>query len=96
MEKRFLTDSDIVQEIGEDGGSAEKVLSQKETQTQLSKKVDANFGVENTGKLLGIGEDGEVVPVDTADKVTEDDARPITAAAVYSTVGNIEILMGTI
>lgn len=34
--------------------------------------------------------------VDTADAVEEDNTLPITSAAVYTTVGNIEILLGTI
>lgn len=34
--------------------------------------------------------------VNTADDVQQDNTLPITSAAVYATVGNIEILLGTI
>lgn len=34
--------------------------------------------------------------VDAAEKVEQDNTLPITSAAVYTTVGNIEILLGTI
>lgn len=49
-------------------------------------KVGDNLKIDPTGRLS----------VDTADEVEGDNTRPITAAAVYSTVGNIEILLGTI
>lgn len=37
-----------------------------------------------------------VLSVDTADAVEEDNTKPITSAAVHTTVGNIEILLATI
>lgn len=37
-----------------------------------------------------------VLSVDKATAVEEDNTRPITAAAVYTEVGNIEALLGTI
>ena len=40
--------------------------------------------------------DGTTLEVDTADDVEQDNTLPITSAAVYTTVGNIEILLGTI
>lgn len=49
-------------------------------------KVGDNLKIDSAGRLS----------VDTADEVEGDNTRPITAAAVYSTVGNIEILLGTI
>lgn len=49
-------------------------------------KVGDNLKIDAAGRLS----------VDTADEVEGDNTRPITAAAVYSTVGNIEILLGTI
>ena len=39
---------------------------------------------------------GDTLEVDTATNVEEDNTLPITSAAVYTTVGNIEILLGTI
>jgi hypothetical protein len=47
------------------------------------------------GQSLTITHDG-VLSVDTATDVEEDNTRPITSAAVHSTVGNIEILLATI
>ncbi len=49
-------------------------------------KVGDNLTIDDAGRLS----------VDTADTVEGDNTRPITAAAVYATVGNIEILLGTI
>lgn len=39
---------------------------------------------------------GKVLDVNTASDVNQNNTLPITAAAVYSSVGNIEILLGTI
>ena len=39
---------------------------------------------------------GDTLEVDAATSVEEDNTLPITSAAVYTTVGNIEILLGTI
>lgn len=49
------------------------------------------FVTDDTLKL----EDG-VLSVNTAEKVEQDNTLPVTSAAVYTTVGNIEILLGTI
>ena len=37
-----------------------------------------------------------VLMVDTADRVEEDNTRPVTSAAVYVEVGNIEALLANI
>ena len=39
---------------------------------------------------------GDTLEVDAANSVEQDNTLPITSAAVYTTVGNIEILLGTI
>ena len=44
----------------------------------------------------GLKVTGNTLEVDTATDVEQDNTRPITSAAVYTTVGNIEILLGTI
>lgn len=76
--------------------------------TELRGSMRANGAL--TGRLGGssgggavpykIGDGLKVVEgtlmVDTADAVEEDNTLPITSAAVYTTVGNIEILLGTI
>lgn len=52
-------------------------------------------GLVRVGENLKISADG-VLSVDTATAVEEDNTRPITSAAVQTTVGNIEILLKTI
>ena len=47
--------------------------------------------IDNTLRI----KDG-VLGVNTADKVEQDNTLPITSAAVHTTVGNIEVLLGTI
>lgn len=44
----------------------------------------------------GLKVTGNTLEVDTAEEVEQDNTLPITSAAVYTTVGNIEILLGTI
>lgn len=57
---------------------------------------ESGGGVNFTpGNALELTPDG-VLNVLTADEVEEDNSRPITSAAVASTVGNIEILLKTI
>ena len=52
-------------------------------------------GIVRVGENLKIGADG-VLSVDTATSVEEDNTRPVTSAAVQTTVGNIEILLKSI
>lgn len=52
-------------------------------------------GIVRVGENLKISADG-VLTVDTATAVEEDNTRPVTSAAVQTTVGNIEILLKTI
>lgn len=56
---------------------------------------EAVAGIVRVGENLKISADG-VLSVDTATAVEEDNTRPITSAAVQTTVGNIEILLKTI
>ena len=53
-------------------------------------------GSYNIGDGLKLDRQTNTLSVDTATKVEADNTRPITAAAVYETVGNIEVLLGTI
>ena len=48
------------------------------------------------GSGLKLEEETNTLSVDTAAWVEEDNTRPITSAAVYETVGNIQILLETI
>lgn len=52
-------------------------------------------GIAKVGDNLKIDDEGRL-SVDTTDEVEEDNTRPITASAVYATVGNIEVLLSTI
>lgn len=56
---------------------------------------EAVAGIVRVGENLKISADG-VLSVDTATAVEEDNTRPVTSAAVQTTVGNIEILLKTI
>ena len=44
----------------------------------------------------GLKLEGRTLSVDTATEVQQDNTKPITSAAVYTTVGNIEALLETI
>jgi hypothetical protein len=58
---------------------------------------DAGGGIAyNIGDGLKLDTQTNTLSVDTATEVEPDNTRPITAAAVYETVGNIEVLLGTI
>ena len=50
------------------------------------------YQIGNGLKVTG----GDTLEVDAANSVEQDNTLPITSAAVYTTVGNIEILLGTI
>lgn len=64
---------------------------------RISEGVPIKSGVDfTTDDTLNYNEETKVLSVNTADSVEADNTRPITAAAVHTTVGNIEILLGTI
>lgn len=48
------------------------------------------------GSGLKLDETTNTLSVDTADDVEQDNTKPITSAAVYETVGNINALLATI
>ena len=48
------------------------------------------------GAGLKLDPESNVLSVDTADAVEADNTRPVTSAAVYTTVGNIDALLATI
>lgn len=53
------------------------------------------LGLVKIGGGLAITADG-TLSVDTADRAEEDNTRPITSAAVYTELGNINALLATI
>ena len=64
---------------------------------RISEGVPIKSGVDfTTDDTLNYNEETNVLSVNMADSVEADNTRPITAAAVHATVGNIEILLGTI
>lgn len=52
------------------------------------------------GMLYQIGEglklEGRVLSVDTADRVEQDNTKPVTSAAVHVEIGNIEALLAAL
>ena len=64
-------------------------------QEALNPATKSNLGRIMVGDNLRVTDDG-ILSVDTADNMEEDNTRPITAAAVATQVGNIEILLATI
>lgn len=44
----------------------------------------------------GLKLEGGVLSVDTADAVEEDNTRPVTSAAVYTQLGNVEALLASV
>lgn len=69
---------------GNSGGIVELPVANKTT-----------LGGIKVGDNLGITGDG-VLSVVTTDNVEQDNTRPMTSAGVYTTVGNIEVLLKTI
>ena len=63
--------------------------------TEIPLMTETTVGGAKLGENLKISETGHL-SVETADDFEGDNTRPITAAAVESTVGNIEILLKTI
>lgn len=73
-------------------------VTDEQIATAVEKYLDENpidTGVQfETDSTLTL-KDG-VLSVNTANQMEQDNTLPITSAAVYTTVGNIEILLGTI
>lgn len=53
------------------------------------------LGAVKIGDNLKITEDG-VLSVDTAEAVEQDNTKPVTSAAVYTEIGNIEVLLAAL
>ncbi len=86
-----ITESGTLSATG--GGTADAV----EWNNVLDKPTaSANtLGIVKVGDNLLISNDG-VLSVDTANSVEQDNTKPITSAAVYTEVGNINALLETI
>lgn len=71
----------------------------KEDKKEIIDEVIKNIPEGNNYKIgsgLKLDESTKTISVDIIDKVEEDNTRPISSAAVYETVGNIEVLLETI
>lgn len=74
----------------------------KATFSELSEGFSAQLGETGGGGGInyeigsGLKVEGNVLSVDTATEVEKDNTLPITSAAVYTTVGNIDVLLSTI
>lgn len=74
---------------------AEQTLTEKQKAT-ARKNIGADTGGNfTTDATLTLSEDG-VLSVNTADEVEKDNTLPVTSAAVYTEVGNINALLATI
>lgn len=62
---------------------------------ELPPATRSTLGGIIVGENLLITEEG-VLSVDTANDAEQDNTRPITAAAVYTEIGNIDVLLSTI
>ena len=71
-----------------------------EAQDASSRAVEAARKAELATGTLEIGDGlkwvGQKLTVDTADAVQQDNTKPITSAAVYTEIGNIEALLAAI
>lgn len=65
-----------------------------------SRDLKGAFGGSSGGIQYEIGPglkvEGGVLSVDTADKVEQDNTKPVTSAAVHVEVGNIEVLLAAL
>lgn len=77
----------------ESGGLTDEQVSEA-VEKYFKENPDAGTAFKTDGHTLKL-EDG-ILSVNTADSVEQDNTLPITSAAVHATVGNIEILLGTI
>ena len=74
---------------------AEQTLTEEE-KARARKNIGADTGVNfTTDATLTLSEDG-ILSVNTADEVEKDNTLPVTSAAVYTEVGNINALLATI
>ena len=97
-DKQSIVD-EVLAEIPE-GGLGENVTEETNTYTQLL--ADLEKAVEDLPDDVGFETDATltlkngILSVNTADVVEEDNTLPVTSAAVFAEVGNINALLGTI
>ena len=62
----------------------------------IYKIPEGGGGGYNIGSGLKLDEETNTLSVDTAESVEKDNTKPVTSAAVYTEVGNINALLATI
>lgn len=66
-------------------------------ETSESLEIELEEGGSGGGISYQIGSglkvEGGILSIDTADQVEEDNTRPVTSAAVFMEIGNIEALL---
>lgn len=86
---------DIYEQIMEKINGLEGILSDEEIENIIN-----DYLKDNPIKFYEIGDglkvEGNTLSVDTANIVEQDNTKPITSSAVYTTVGNINAILGTI
>lgn len=96
-QQRIGVQNTLAQQIRVNQAGARRVPVEQ-SQTVESAYVPATaerLGGVKVGAGLNITADG-TLSVDTADRAEQDNTRPITSAAVYAEVGNINALLATI
>lgn len=75
-----------------------EILQSKELQADLNIQFYSGEGTPayKIGNGLKLDTETNTLSVDSADTVEQDNTRPVTSAAVYATVGNINALLATI
>ena len=82
--------------------NAQRLRGNIEQRVGLSADISVQFysgggsPAYNIGHGLRLDAETNTLSVDTANEVQQDNTLPITSAAVYTTVGNIEALLKTI
>lgn len=73
-------------------------MTLEETDVALEMELKEGGGGGGIGYQIGSGlkVEGGILSVDTAGKVEEDNTKPVTSAAVYTEIGNIEVLLANI
>lgn len=70
-------------------------MALEETNESLEMELEEGGSGGGIGYQIGSGlkVEGGILSVDTADQVEEDNTRPVTSAAVFMEIGNIEALL---
>lgn len=86
---------DKVLEAGEMAQEAAETATDAASRAEeAARKAELATGTLEVGD--GLKWEGQKLTVDTADKAQQDNTKPITSAAVYTEIGNIEALLAAI